>query len=123
MFCELLYDTLREERFEGIECCESKNSHWFLPIRFREFLKINIFKNLPELYFTNYIHKINFFCLNFISRNSNISFNLLNKMLGLLTLISFLLKTTILYDHRQRNIRFLLDICLTLQEQKIGNIK
>lgn len=61
----------------------------FCQFDFGNFWKSNI---LPELHFTNYIHKINFFPLNFISRNSSISFHLLNKILGIVHLNIFFIK-------------------------------
>ena len=51
---------------------------------FREFDFVNFRKSniLGELNFTNYVHKIDFFCSNFISRNSTIWFHLFNEKLG-----------------------------------------
>ena len=39
---------------------------------------------LPELDFIDYIHKIQFFCSNFISQNSSIRFQLLNRVYELI---------------------------------------
>lgn len=66
---------------------------------------------LPEFDFINYIHKIQFFCPNFISQNSSIWFQLLNRVLGIALINIILLNTTILHDLMQGNLSFFLDIC------------